>query len=259
MESWSLRISTLAVLWVLGLCIAPMSAAAQAPTIRSEWVTGVTTSNALLHAEINPHGLLTKYKLQIDTTGNFRFFQYDSCPLHPPEIGCFQAIVPGDPLPEGLVEPPESTLFGGTGAEVVSVNLAAIGAILQPGTTYHFRAIAANSLDITYGPDLMFTTPLVPPTEEEPPIKIELEEPEPPPDEEPLPVEEETDDDPRTTKDHPIPPVPLAHPMPDMQRPETPSSSTPPKSLNRRKHTKRRGQRKDGSKRIAIRPLRAIR
>lgn len=134
-------------------------ASAAAPSISSQSVTNVSVSNATLNADINPNGLLTKYKLQIDTTGNFKFFQTDSCPLHPPGIGCAQVIVPGDPLAPGLVQPPEFTLPEGTESQHVSVNLASIGATLQPSTTYHFRPIAANGNGFSFGPDQTFTTP----------------------------------------------------------------------------------------------------
>lgn len=158
--------ATLALISILASA-GPAAATNSAPTIGGTWVTNVTRQNATLHAEINPNGLLTKYKLQIDTTGNFDFFQLDGCPLHPPGIFCTQAIVPGEPLPAGLVEPPEETLPAGTESKEVNVDLASIGAVLQPGTTYHFRAIAANSSGFTYGSDLTFVTPEseVPPTE----------------------------------------------------------------------------------------------
>ncbi len=135
------------------------AALAAPPTIESESVTSVTASGATLNARIDPHGLLTKYKLQIDTTGKFNFFQTDSCPLHPPGIFCAQVIVPGDPLPQGLVEPPEASLAAGTGSQAVSVNLASIGATLQPGTLYHYRAIAASSGGFAYGQEQTFITP----------------------------------------------------------------------------------------------------
>jgi len=149
-------------------------ASAAAPSIDSQSVTNVSVNNATLNADINPNGLLTKYKLQIDTTGNFKFFQTESCPLHPPGIGCAQVIVPGDPLPPGLVQPPEFTLPAGTESQHVSVNLASIGATLQPNTTYHFRAIAANANGFTFGPDQTFTTPA-----EEEPLRPETGSPEP--------------------------------------------------------------------------------
>lgn len=156
------RASTLvAAVGVIFTCFSALTSAASAspPTIDKEWVTGIALHNATLNAEINPNGLLTKYKLQIDTTGHFNFFQTDSCPLHPPGIICLSVIVPGEPLPPGLVEPPESTLSAGTESQHVSVKMASIGATLQPGTTYHYRAIAANGPGIVKGPDITFTTP----------------------------------------------------------------------------------------------------
>jgi len=130
-----------------------------APTIDAESVSKVTANNAILEADINPHGLQTVYKLQIDTTGNFKFDQNDSCALHPPGIFCAQVIIQGDPLPSGLVEPPESSLPASFESQHVSVNLGSIGAVLQPNTTYHYRAIAANSRGFAYGADKTFTTP----------------------------------------------------------------------------------------------------
>ncbi len=156
--SWNrLVISVASALCALVLSTGVADAAP--PLIASQSVTAVTSTTATLNADINPNGLLTEYKLQIDTTGKFKFFQTDSCPLHPPGIFCAQVIVPGDPLPPGLVEPPESSLPAGTESQHVSVDLASTGAILQPNTTYHFRAIAANSSGFTEGSDQTFTTP----------------------------------------------------------------------------------------------------
>lgn len=144
----------------LALLAMPVGTAAAAPpSIDSESVSGVTPTNATLEAEIDPNGLLTKYKLQIDTTGHFKFDQNDSCALHPPGIFCAQVLISGEPLPAGLVEPPESSIPAGYGDQPVSVDLSSIGATLQPGTTYHYRAIAANGITVVEGPDQTFTTP----------------------------------------------------------------------------------------------------
>lgn len=156
--------------------------ATSAPTIDNKWVSDVTSENATLHAQINPNGLLTRYKLQLDTTGNFSFFQTDSCQLYPPEVGCATVIVPGEPQPPGLVQPPESTLQAGYGSQHVSVNMASIGAILQPGTTYHYRVIAASGVPFVFGQAQTFTTPLteeLPISDEFPPEELpdEIEPP----------------------------------------------------------------------------------
>jgi hypothetical protein len=135
------------------------SATAIPPTVGSQWVSGVTPTDATLNAEINPNGLLTKYKLQLDTTGRFRFFQSDSCPLHPPGVGCAQVIVGGDPLGSGLVQPVEYSLSAGFESQHVSVNMGDIGALLQLDTTYYYRAIAANGFGFVYGPTQTFVTP----------------------------------------------------------------------------------------------------
>jgi len=144
------------------LVVGSASASAKPPTIEAEYVTGVTASSATLNAQIDPNGLETVYKLQIDTTGNFKFDQSESCELYPPEAVCLAVVVPGDPLPAGLIQPPEATLPSEIGSQLVSVDLSEIGAVLQPQTIYHFRAIAANSNGFTYGPDLTFTTPAEP-------------------------------------------------------------------------------------------------
>ena len=163
MHSRASKLATTVVLVLACFGTSASGALALPPTIDGEWITGITFTNATLNAEINPNGLLTKYKLQIDTTGDFHFAQNDSCVLHPPGIVCAQVIINGPPLPPGLVEPPESSLAASFVDQHVSVNMASIGATLQPGTTYHYRAIAANSLQVVGGPDQTFTTPPVSP------------------------------------------------------------------------------------------------
>jgi hypothetical protein len=162
------RVASVGVVASVWLAASASAAVAAPPSIGAQWVTGVTPTNATLNAEIDPNGLPTAYKLQIDATGNFSFFQTDGCVLHPPGVLCTQAIVPGDPLPPGLVEPPESSLPAATESQHVSVDLSTLGATLQPGTTYHYRAVAANGLPIVEGPAQTFTTPEGPSIQAEP-------------------------------------------------------------------------------------------
>jgi hypothetical protein len=66
----------------------------------------------------------------------------------------------GEPLPAGLVEPKPEYIPAGSGDQSVSLDLASIGATLQPGTTYHYKVIASNYSGPTVeGPDQTFTTP----------------------------------------------------------------------------------------------------
>ena len=153
------RLSIGAVASLACCLLASSPALAAPPTIERQWVSGVTSTDATLNAEIDSNGMRTYYELQIDTTGNFRFDQNSSCPLEEAPMWCLAVIVIGDPLPPGLVQPPEFVLPAGGGVEQVSVRMADIGATLQPGTTYHYRAIAANDGPVVEGPEQTFTTP----------------------------------------------------------------------------------------------------
>lgn len=162
------RILALALCALASLGI-PAGAAATPPTIESEWVTDVTQHNAVLHAEINPNGSLTKYKLQFDESGAFQFYQPDCGVLHVPGYAYCMHVVPGDER----TEPPEGSIPAGNDAVEVSANLASIGATLQPNTTYHYRAIAANGELVVEGPDQTFTTSSSPPPPTAPTIESE--------------------------------------------------------------------------------------
>jgi hypothetical protein len=148
------------LIWAAGASATPPTP----PTIGTEWVTGVTQHNAVLHAEINPNGSLTKYKLQIDTTGHFKFDQNDTCALHPPSVACGWIMITGEPLPAGLKEPSEGSIPAGNDPVEVSADLANIGATLQPNTTYYYRAIAASGVPEVEGPTQTFKTPSATPS-----------------------------------------------------------------------------------------------
>lgn len=129
------------------------------PSITNESATAITPSDATLNAEIDPKGEETTYRFQIDTTGQFEFDLEDEC-LPPPGGFCpLPPSGPGPPLPPGLVEPPVESLPGLEGPQKVSVDLNAIGATLQPSTTYYLRVIATHDgSEIVEGDTKTFTT-----------------------------------------------------------------------------------------------------
>jgi hypothetical protein len=123
------------------------------PFIVSESASHIAEHDATLEAQINPNGLESAYEFQIDTNGSYNYTK-PVCPL-----GECEAISVGEPLPAGLVEPQPQYIPAGSGDQTVSLDLASIGAVLQPGTIYHYHVIAANNGGPTVdGPDQTFTT-----------------------------------------------------------------------------------------------------
>jgi hypothetical protein len=118
---------------LLTLTLAPASASAAAPTIEATPVSGVTTTEATLEAEINPQGKTTKY--------HFAYGPAD-CGSNP----CQSTHV--------------SELKAGSASVVVSAHLEG----LSPGTTYHFQAFAESKDGKAESPDRTFMTYLGPPT-----------------------------------------------------------------------------------------------
>jgi alpha-tubulin suppressor-like RCC1 family protein len=129
-----------------------------APMIESESVSEVSERDATLEAQINTQGSYTGYWFQIDTNSSYDFTQAN-CPFEFPGDAECDSIRVGEPLPAGLVEPQPQYIPAGSGEQSVSLDLASIGATLQPGTTYHYRVITANGGTPTVqGPDQTFTT-----------------------------------------------------------------------------------------------------
>jgi alpha-tubulin suppressor-like RCC1 family protein len=128
------------------------------PVIESESATNISSTNATLNSTIETGGLYTGYWFQIDTNSSYHFTQA-VCPFEFPGDAQCESIVAGEPLPPGLVEPQPQYIPAGSGERSVSLDLASIGATLEPSTTYHYRVIAANGDTPTVdGPDQMFTT-----------------------------------------------------------------------------------------------------
>jgi hypothetical protein len=96
------------------------------PVVDAEYASSVSTRNATLNATINPDGLATSYRF---------------------EYGPTAAYSSSAPAPEGSA---------GSGLADVPVELSVEG--LSPGTTYHYRVVASNSLGEIDGADSTFTT-----------------------------------------------------------------------------------------------------
>jgi hypothetical protein len=148
----------LVVLGLLGVvCQTAVAAQGARPTIERQWVTGITSRDAILHARIGlSRGGSMIYRFQIDTTGRFRFARNDGCLLHLPGTMCTQALVDGDPLPPGIVVPPEVSTKAGRNPQEVSLRLASIGTALRTGVTYHYRVVAGNARGMVEGPRRVF-------------------------------------------------------------------------------------------------------
>ena len=147
-----LTLTPLLMLIVLSVSVTAAQAAG-APSIDGVSASNITEHNATLEAQINPNGLETAYQFQIDTNGNYNYTK-SVCPL-----GECEAISVGEPLPAGLVEPEAEHIPAGSGDQPASLDLANIGATLQPGTMYHYRVLASNgSGPMVQGLDQTFTT-----------------------------------------------------------------------------------------------------
>jgi hypothetical protein len=104
------------------------------PGVDNDYAEKVNTDGATLRAEVSPNGYKTEYHFEYGT---------EDC-----EIAVCQSS------PVGEVGTAQNML-----AEVVSFQWAG----LEPGQTYHFRAVATNARGTTTGPDRIFKTYLVDP------------------------------------------------------------------------------------------------
>ncbi len=124
--------------WALALLGVPSSALAAAPVIEEEWVTEVSATSATLWAKVNPEGEATGYRFEYDTD------EYSSSAVH-------GKVFPAPPTPEG---------DAGSGNNGVIVH--AHPQDFTPGTPYHFRVVATNSVkptpEVAYGMDQSLMT-----------------------------------------------------------------------------------------------------
>jgi hypothetical protein len=130
------------------------------PSIDSESVSHITTTDATLEAQINPESLErgVHYQFQI-VTDTSEYAAEFAC--HPGSFLCLSLPSDADALPIGFVP-------AGLEDRSVSLDLASAGMTLHPRTTYHYRVIAARAVPsedsieweapIVYGTDQTFTT-----------------------------------------------------------------------------------------------------
>jgi hypothetical protein len=139
--------------------------AAPAPAIESESVSQVTATGARLEAAIDPEDTERGASYQFQLVANpSEYISEFACPsawehTYLCLLGELDANAEG--LPIGETGP-------GAGGQAVSLDLAHAGVRLKPGTTYHYRAIAARVKlaedgfgfegPIVYGSDETFTT-----------------------------------------------------------------------------------------------------
>src|ERR1700733_5811430 len=151
----------------VGSFTVPTPPAAQAPSVESEGAPHVTSTDARLEATINPEdadrGAYYQFQLVADPSEYLSTF---ACPTQWTTSSPFCKLSELDDEVEGL---PLGRTFPGVEGQPVSLDLAKAGVTLKPGTTYHFRVIAARVRPteegpgwegkIIEGPDQIFTPP----------------------------------------------------------------------------------------------------
>jgi hypothetical protein len=140
------RARTLAVAVIAVACAGSLAATARAsaPEIPASWVTDVSSTSAVLHAEINPNGEATGYH-----------FEYISAAVYQANIEAGKSGF------SGAARVPASKEAGiGAGTDPVAVlqNLVAPLNPLSPITAYRYRPVATNAADSTIGPEHLLAT-----------------------------------------------------------------------------------------------------
>jgi hypothetical protein len=148
------------------------TAPATPPSIESESLSHVTSTDATLEATINPedlpHGVFYQFQV-VKNTGEY--LPELACPEPSVQLGGADGC--GTPGPGGGHPTPGALPIGfiekGSQGQSVSQSLAAAGVTLQPGTTYHYRVLAVAKVQSedtlnwkgppVAGPDQTFTTP----------------------------------------------------------------------------------------------------
>jgi len=132
------RVPCLATAILGGALFWVSSASAAAPTIEGESISGLSPTNATLEAEIDPNGA---------SAGAFYQFQLLHDPGEAPtELACPSSPTSGYSVCAGPPGPGALPLgwISGSGAQTVTLELAAAGVTLSPGRTYFFRVLVAD-------------------------------------------------------------------------------------------------------------------
>jgi hypothetical protein len=145
-----------------------------APSIESESTSSVTATGATLEANVNsedlPEGAYYQFQVVKSTS---EYLPELACPEPGLQLnsddGCNSPDVFLKPTPGAL---PIGFIAKGAQGQSVSQSLAAAGITLAPGTTYHYRVLAAKRVQsedtlnwegpAVAGPDRTFTTPVAP-------------------------------------------------------------------------------------------------
>jgi hypothetical protein len=124
------RLALLPALVVLALALLPSAGAlaASAPGVSTGSASSIGFSSAILSGSVNPNGQITNYVFQYGTTSGYG----GQTPLAP------------------------------AGNGTISIRLTQGVAGLQPGTTYHYRIVAASSAGTSNGKDRTFKTASIP-------------------------------------------------------------------------------------------------
>jgi uncharacterized repeat protein (TIGR02543 family) len=124
-------------LFALAFLFSATAAVASAPpSIESESVSGITSTDATLEAQIDPHEGNAFYQFQL-VTNTGEYASEILCPEPPEtELACIGTSAAGA-LPIGF-------LF--EGETQASLALSSAGVTLQPGATYHYRVLAARAV-----------------------------------------------------------------------------------------------------------------
>jgi hypothetical protein len=117
------------------------------PTIPAVWVTGVTSTSAVLRAEVNPEGLATRYHFEYLTLTDYEANVADG---HDAFAGARAA-----PSAAGV------GLSAGTATIPVGFTLIGPANPLTPGTAYRYRVVATNGAGSIASSARAFRTPSI--------------------------------------------------------------------------------------------------